>query len=86
MISDQLLGNTAPGRLLEVSAPLVDVRDLTLRLVSHDMDLTLLHGVSFALRPGEVLCLVGEFGIRQERHVALSDVFDASDGEDRGRD
>ena len=62
MISDQLLGNTAPGRLPEVSAPLVDVRDLTLRLVSHDMDLTLLHGVSFALRPGEVLCLVGELG------------------------
>jgi peptide/nickel transport system ATP-binding protein len=44
------------------SAPLVDVQDLSVRLVSRDMDLTLLHGVSFALRPGEVLCLLGESG------------------------
>src|SRR5262245_46190627 len=44
------------------TSPLVDVRDLSLRLVSRDMDLTLLHGVSFALQPGEVLCLVGESG------------------------
>jgi peptide/nickel transport system ATP-binding protein len=40
----------------------VEVCDLTLRLVSRDMDLTLLHGVSFTLQPGEVLCLVGESG------------------------
>jgi peptide/nickel transport system ATP-binding protein len=44
------------------ASPLVDVRDLSLRLVSRDMDLTLLHGVSFTLQPGEVLCLVGESG------------------------
>jgi peptide/nickel transport system ATP-binding protein len=43
-------------------SPLVDVRDLSLRLVSRDMNLTLLHGVSFTLQPGEVLCLVGESG------------------------
>jgi peptide/nickel transport system ATP-binding protein len=45
-----------------VSSPLVDVHDLSLRLVSRDMDLTLLHGVSFTLQQGEVLCLVGESG------------------------
>ena len=44
------------------SPPLVDVHDLSLRLVSRDMDLTLLHGVSFTLQQGEVLCLVGESG------------------------
>jgi peptide/nickel transport system ATP-binding protein len=44
------------------ASPLVAVRDLSLRLVSRDMDLTLLHGVSFTLQPGEVLCLVGESG------------------------
>src|SRR5207247_202766 len=43
-------------------SPLVDVRDLTVRLVSRDMDVTLLHGMSFTLQQGDVLCLVGESG------------------------
>jgi peptide/nickel transport system ATP-binding protein len=38
------------------------VQDLSVRLVSRDMDVTLLHGVSFTLRQGEVLCVVGESG------------------------
>src|SRR5690348_7239003 len=41
---------------------LVDVRDLHVRLVSRDMDLTLLHGLTFSLKQGEVLCLLGESG------------------------
>jgi peptide/nickel transport system ATP-binding protein len=52
-------GQPAPSM---ASPPLVDVHDLSLRLVSRDMDLTLLHGVSFTLQQGEVLCLVGESG------------------------
>jgi peptide/nickel transport system ATP-binding protein len=56
------LNDAHAGRLPHPSAPLVDVRDLSVRLVSRDMDLTLLHGVSFTLRQGEVLCLVGESG------------------------
>jgi peptide/nickel transport system ATP-binding protein len=43
-------------------SPLVEVRDLTVRLVSRDRDVGLLHGVSFTLQPGEVMCLVGESG------------------------
>ncbi len=41
---------------------LVDVRDLRVRLVSRDVDLTLLHGLTFTLKQGEVLCLLGESG------------------------
>jgi peptide/nickel transport system ATP-binding protein len=58
----QTLPDAGRARLSHPSAPLVDVRDLSVRLVSRDMDLTLLHGVSFTLRQGEVLCLVGESG------------------------
>jgi peptide/nickel transport system ATP-binding protein len=56
------LSDAGPGRISHPSAPLVDVHDLSVRLVSRDMDLTLLHGVSFTLQQGEVLCLVGESG------------------------
>jgi peptide/nickel transport system ATP-binding protein len=45
-----------------MAPPLVDVRDLTLRLVSRQADVTLLHGLSFALEEGEVLCVIGESG------------------------
>jgi len=43
-------------------APLVEVEDLTVRFVSRDLDLSVVNGVSFALDPGEVLCLLGESG------------------------
>ena len=56
-----------------MAPPLVDVRDLTLRFVSRQADVTLLHGLSFALEEGEVLCVIGEFGIGQEHHHAHAD-------------
>ena len=62
MIPAQNLATARQPELATVSSPLVDVHDLSLRLVSRDMDLTLLHGVSFALQQGEVLCVVGESG------------------------
>jgi peptide/nickel transport system ATP-binding protein len=62
VIPAQALANGNSGQLAQASAPLVDVQDLSVRLVSRDMDLTLLLGVSFTLRQGEVLCLVGESG------------------------
>jgi peptide/nickel transport system ATP-binding protein len=62
MIPAQSFATAGQPGLPTVSSPLVDVHDLSLRLVSRDMDLTLLHGVSFTLQQGEVLCLVGESG------------------------
>ena len=58
----QTAGDARPPGLSDLSPPLVDVRDLTLRLITRDMDLTLLHGVTFTLQQGDVLCLVGESG------------------------
>ena len=62
MIPAQSLATACQPAPSMASPPLVDVHDLSLRLVSRDMDLTLLHGVSFTLQQGEVLCLVGETG------------------------
>jgi peptide/nickel transport system ATP-binding protein len=59
--SAQTVVDARPTRLSD-AMPLVDVHDLTVRLVSRDMDLTLLHGVSFRLQQRDVLCLVGESG------------------------
>ena len=42
--------------------PLVDVEDLTVRFVSRDLDIRVVNGVSFQIRQGEVLCLLGESG------------------------
>ncbi|OZI62414.1 ABC transporter ATP-binding protein [Bordetella genomosp. 11] len=41
---------------------LVRVRDLTVRFVNRDMNVPVVNGVSFSLREGEVLCLLGESG------------------------
>jgi peptide/nickel transport system ATP-binding protein len=62
VIPARALADASPAGLSAVSSPLVDVHDLSVRLVSRDMDVTLLHGVSFTLQPGEVLCVVGESG------------------------
>jgi len=40
----------------------VEVRDLTVRFTSRDIDVAVVNGVSFSLAPGEVLCLLGESG------------------------
>jgi len=58
----QMMADARPGGISGTPAALVEVRDLTLRLLSRDMDVSLLHGVSFTLHQGEVLCLVGESG------------------------
>src|SRR6516164_5771793 len=57
-----MMADARPGGISGTPAALVEVRDLTLRLLSRDMDVSLLHGVSFTLHQGEVLCLVGESG------------------------
>ena len=42
--------------------PLVEVRDLTVKFVSRDATTQAVNGVTFALMPGEVLCIIGESG------------------------
>jgi len=47
---------------MERHAPLVEVRDLTVKFVSRDATVRAVNGVSFDLMPGEVLCVIGESG------------------------
>jgi peptide/nickel transport system ATP-binding protein len=42
--------------------PLVEVSDLAVRFTSHDLDISVVNGVSFSLDCGQVLCLLGESG------------------------
>lgn len=45
-----------------MSAPVVEVRDLTISLSRHGRTLRAVNGVSFDLAPGEVLSVIGESG------------------------
>jgi peptide/nickel transport system ATP-binding protein len=57
---------TAGWRMLEPSingtAPLVEVSDLSVQFVTREATVHAVNGVSFQVRPGEVLCLLGESG------------------------
>ena len=54
-----------------MAEPLVDVRNLAVRLVAGQGRVTLVDDVSFAVAAGEVLCIVGESGLRQDGDCAL---------------
>lgn len=43
-------------------APLLEVEDLSVSFVSREATVTAVNGATFSLRPGEVLCLLGESG------------------------
>ena len=42
--------------------PLVEVRDLSVKFAGRDATVSAVNGVSFSLKPAEVLCLIGESG------------------------
>src|SRR6202048_2773552 len=50
-----------PGGLV-VERPLVEVKELSVKFVSRDTTVHAVNGVSFAMMPGEVLCIIGESG------------------------
>jgi peptide/nickel transport system ATP-binding protein len=43
-------------------APLAEIRDLSVRFVTREATVHAVNGVSFQVRPGEVLCILGESG------------------------
>lgn len=45
-----------------IATPLAEVEDLTVRFVSRDSTVHAVNGVSFAVQPAEVLCILGESG------------------------
>ena len=45
-----------------MSAPLLEVRDLTVTFQTSDEDVSAVRGMNFYIAPGEVLALVGESG------------------------
>jgi peptide/nickel transport system ATP-binding protein len=46
----------------DTTRPLVEVEDLRVKFVSRESTVQAVNGVSFALNPGEVLCIIGESG------------------------
>src|SRR5258708_35156667 len=53
---------TAPPGAFMAERPLVEVKDLSVKFVSREATVHAVNGVSFAMMPGEVLCIIGESG------------------------
>src|SRR5262247_689529 len=51
----------APGNI-NPPRPLVEVQDLAVKFVTREATVRAVNGVSFAMAPGEVLCIIGESG------------------------
>lgn len=50
------------GQIVGGSQPLVEIEELTVEFVSREATVSAVNGVSLAIAPGEVLCIIGESG------------------------
>ena len=67
------------------SNPIVDVRGLTVEFTGGMKPVRAVAGVDLSLAKGEVLALLGEFGVGQERYVASLDAPSSAEAlDDRG--
>jgi peptide/nickel transport system ATP-binding protein len=55
-------GASRQGGLVDADRPLVDVRNLEVRFLSREATLRAINGVSFEVKRGQVLCVIGESG------------------------